>query len=72
MKNCWLVKQEPSDYSWSDFTRDRGTSWTDRGLRSGWHTFAVDWQPGRLIWLIRLVDGLMAEMWTYQQNLPSR
>ncbi len=24
--------------------------------------------PGRLIWLIRLVDGLMAEMWTYQQN----
>jgi hypothetical protein len=28
--------------------------------------------PGRLIWLIRLVDGLMAEMWTYQQNQPSR
>jgi hypothetical protein len=24
--------------------------------------------PGRLIWLIRLVDGLMAEMWTYQQT----
>ena len=32
MKNCWLVKQEPSDYSWSDFTRDRGTSWT--GVRN--------------------------------------
>jgi hypothetical protein len=28
--------------------------------------------PGHLIWLIRLVDGLMAEMWTYQQNPPSR
>jgi hypothetical protein len=28
--------------------------------------------PGHLIWLIRLVDGLMAEMWTYQQNRPSR
>jgi hypothetical protein len=28
--------------------------------------------PGRLIWLIRLVDGLLAEMWTYQQNQPSR
>jgi predicted SnoaL-like aldol condensation-catalyzing enzyme len=28
--------------------------------------------PGRLVWLIRLVDGLMAEMWTYQQNQPSR
>jgi ketosteroid isomerase-like protein len=28
--------------------------------------------PGHLIWLIRFVDGLMAEMWTYQQNQPSR
>ena len=28
--------------------------------------------PGRLIWLIRVADGLMAEMWTYQQNQPSR
>jgi hypothetical protein len=28
--------------------------------------------PGQLIWLIRIVDGLMAEMWTYQQNQPSR
>ncbi|TCC45418.1 nuclear transport factor 2 family protein [Kribbella pittospori] len=27
--------------------------------------------PGRLIWLIRLVDDLMTEMWTYQQNQPS-
>jgi len=24
--------------------------------------------PGRLVWLVRLVDGLMAEMWTYRQN----
>ena len=23
----WLVKQEPESYSWSDFTRDRRTSW---------------------------------------------
>ena len=28
--------------------------------------------PGRLIWLIRVADGLMAEMWTYHQNQPSR
>jgi hypothetical protein len=28
--------------------------------------------PGHLIWLIRLVDGLLAEMWTYQQNQPPR
>ena len=32
MKNFWLVKQEPSSYSWSDFTAERGTSWT--GVRN--------------------------------------
>ncbi|MFL6515917.1 MAG: EVE domain-containing protein [Chthoniobacterales bacterium] len=32
MKNYWLVKQEPGDYSWDDFVRDRGTSWT--GVRN--------------------------------------
>src|SRR5438105_15949946 len=32
MQNFWLVKQEPSDYSWSDFVADRGTSWT--GVRN--------------------------------------
>ena len=26
--------------------------------------------PGQLVWLIRLVDGLMAEMWTYHQQQP--
>src|SRR5207237_9781961 len=32
MKNCWLVKQEPSDYSWADFVADGSTSWT--GVRN--------------------------------------
>lgn len=32
MKSFWLVKQEPSDYSWADFVRDGGTSWT--GVRN--------------------------------------
>jgi predicted RNA-binding protein with PUA-like domain len=32
MKNFWLVKQEPSSYSWSDFQKDAGTSWT--GVRN--------------------------------------
>ena len=32
MKPFWLVKQEPSDYSWSDFNADGGTSWT--GVRN--------------------------------------
>ena len=32
MKNFWLVKQEPSSYSWSDFVADGQTSWT--GVRN--------------------------------------
>ena len=32
MKNFWLVKQEPSDYSWADFVADGTTSWT--GVRN--------------------------------------
>jgi predicted RNA-binding protein with PUA-like domain len=32
MKNYWLVKQEPSAYSWDDFLRDGKTSWT--GVRN--------------------------------------
>lgn len=32
MKKFWLVKQEPSSYSWDDFVKERGTSWT--GVRN--------------------------------------
>lgn len=32
MKNFWLVKQEPSSYSWSDFIAEGTTSWT--GVRN--------------------------------------
>jgi predicted RNA-binding protein with PUA-like domain len=32
MKNFWLVKQEPSSYSWSDFVAQGETSWT--GVRN--------------------------------------
>jgi predicted RNA-binding protein with PUA-like domain len=32
MKLFWLVKQEPSSYSWSDFVADGETSWT--GVRN--------------------------------------
>src|SRR5207302_8785927 len=32
MKNFWLVNHEPSDYTWSDFVADSGTSWT--GVRN--------------------------------------
>lgn len=26
-KNCWLVKSEPSAYSWADLVRDKRTRW---------------------------------------------
>jgi predicted RNA-binding protein with PUA-like domain len=32
LKSFWLVKQEPSSYSWSDFAADGETSWT--GVRN--------------------------------------
>ena len=32
MKSFWLVKSEPSTYSWQDFVSERGTSWT--GVRN--------------------------------------
>jgi predicted RNA-binding protein with PUA-like domain len=32
MKRYWLVKQEPSAYSWTDFVADGSTSWT--GVRN--------------------------------------
>ncbi len=32
MKQFWLVKQEPSAYSWSDFVSEGRTSWT--GVRN--------------------------------------
>ena len=31
-KNHWMVKQEPSAYSWDDFVRETKTSWT--GVRN--------------------------------------
>jgi len=31
-KSYWLVKQEPEDYSWDDFSRDGKTAWT--GVRN--------------------------------------
>jgi predicted RNA-binding protein with PUA-like domain len=30
--NYWLVKQEPEDYSWTDFVKERKTAWT--GVRN--------------------------------------
>ena len=32
MSQCWLVKQEPTTYSWEQFVRDGKTDWT--GVRN--------------------------------------
>jgi predicted RNA-binding protein with PUA-like domain len=32
VKKMWLVKQEPSKYSWDDFVKEGGTPWT--GVRN--------------------------------------
>ncbi len=32
-----------------------GSEWRGRAIATGWHTFAIDWRPGRLTWL---VDGV--------------
>jgi predicted RNA-binding protein with PUA-like domain len=49
VKQYWLVKQEPSAYSWADFVRDGKTAWTGvrnftarnnlRAMRKGDSTF---------------------------------
>ena len=34
---------------------DAGSTWTGPDFSAGWHTFAVDWEPGSLTWY---VDGV--------------
>lgn len=42
---CWLVKQEPSDYSWARLVADRTTAWTGvRNFQARNHLRAM--QPG--------------------------
>lgn len=37
------------------FRKSRGERWRGEGIAEGWHTFAIDWRPRRLTWL---VDGV--------------
>lgn len=37
-----------------DERRSAGHRWTGPDLAEGWHTFAVDWRPGKVTWI---VDG---------------
>ncbi|MCB2407377.1 EVE domain-containing protein [Hymenobacter lucidus] len=46
--NYWLVKSEPSAYSWHDFTRDGRTDWT--GVRNFQaRNYLQQMQPGDLV-----------------------
>jgi beta-glucanase (GH16 family) len=39
----------------SDEGADTGSTWNGPDFSTGWHTFAVDWEPGSLTWY---VDGV--------------
>jgi predicted RNA-binding protein with PUA-like domain len=44
-QRCWLVKQEPEDYPWSQLVADGGTAWTGvRNFQARNHLRAM--QPG--------------------------
>ncbi|UOQ72199.1 EVE domain-containing protein [Hymenobacter cellulosilyticus] len=46
--NYWLVKSEPSAYSWLDFTRDGRTDWT--GVRNFQaRNYLLQMQPGDFV-----------------------
>ena len=81
MKNFWLVKQEPSSYSWSDFVAEGQTSWTgvrnyaarklDHRIVDRLNAFAVgDCVPD--ITFVLDVDAATAESRMRQPRAPDR
>lgn len=40
---------------------DTGATWTGPNFSDGWHTYAVDWEPGSLTWY---VDGVARRQYT--------
>jgi predicted RNA-binding protein with PUA-like domain len=54
--NHWLVKQEPSAYSWENFVRDGKTAWTGvRNFQARNHLRAM--RPGDLVLFYHSVKG---------------
>jgi beta-glucanase (GH16 family) len=47
---------------------DTGATWTGPDFSAGWHTYAVDWEPGSLTWY---VDGVMRRQYT-NANVASK
>ncbi|MBM3875324.1 MAG: EVE domain-containing protein [Verrucomicrobia bacterium] len=54
-QSFWIVKQEPSDYSWEDFVRDGGAAWTGvRNFAARLHLRAM--KPGDLVFFYHSGD----------------
>lgn len=47
---------------------DTGATWTGDDFSAGWHTYAVDWEPGSLTWY---VDGIARRTYT-NTNVASK
>jgi beta-glucanase (GH16 family) len=47
---------------------DDGINWRGADFSSDWHTFAIDWQPGAIVWYI---DGIERWRYTDQKSIPA-
>lgn len=48
---------------------DNGVSWTGPDFSNGWHTYAVDWEPGSITWYI---DGVKRRSFTEAAFIPTK
>jgi beta-glucanase (GH16 family) len=59
-------------YHWDDGTGEgaqQGKAWDGPNFSSGWHTFAVDWEPDAIIWY---VDGVERFQYTDARHIVSK
>ncbi|HEX2910692.1 MAG TPA: glycoside hydrolase family 16 protein [Chloroflexia bacterium] len=47
---------------------DTGENWSGPDFSAGWHTYAVDWEPGAIVWY---VDGVERRRYTDQAHIPA-
>jgi beta-glucanase (GH16 family) len=59
-------------YHWPDGTDEgaqNGHAWDGPNFSTGWHTFAVDWEPNAITWY---VDGIERFRYTNAKNIVSK
>jgi beta-glucanase (GH16 family) len=59
-------------YHWDDGTGEGaklGKAWDGPNFSSGWHTFAVDWEPSAITWY---VDGVERFQYSETKNIVSK